>query len=289
MRELRDITEAVRGVFELDGYGEVWTPALEYEAVLGRGGGAPPAYRVFDDHGEVLALRTDMTVPIARLVAHALPDRRAAAALLLLRPRLPRRAPAPRADARVPAGRDRARRRAGARQGTAEALTVLCHALDARRAARLPHRARRRVAVPDAAALAGRPRGGRASGSWTRSSRATSSRWSASSGGSGSTTPTPSCCCACRRCAAGRTCSTSAEGPVADAVAGLRSVLRAARARGRRARDLRPRPGRATWATTPARCSRSTTRRSARRSAAAGATTTCSAASAARCPRSASR
>ena len=61
MRELRDITEAVRGVFELDGYGEVWTPALEYEDVLGRGGGAPPAYRVFDDHGEVLALRTDMT------------------------------------------------------------------------------------------------------------------------------------------------------------------------------------------------------------------------------------
>ena len=69
MRELRDITEAIRAVFELDGYGEVRTPALEYEDVLGRGGGAPPAYRVFDDHGEVLALRTDMTVPIARLVA----------------------------------------------------------------------------------------------------------------------------------------------------------------------------------------------------------------------------
>ena len=73
MRELRDITEAVRGVFELDGYGEVWTPTLEYEAVLARGGGAPPAYRVFDDHGEVLALRTDMTIPIARLVATRYP------------------------------------------------------------------------------------------------------------------------------------------------------------------------------------------------------------------------
>ena len=73
MRELREITEAVRAVFELDGYGEVWTPALEYEDVLGRGGGAPPAYRVFDDHGEVLALRTDMTVPIARLVATRYP------------------------------------------------------------------------------------------------------------------------------------------------------------------------------------------------------------------------
>ena len=73
MRELRDITEAVRAVFELDNYGEVWTPALEYENVLARGGGAPPAYRVFDDHGEVLALRTDMTVPIARLVGTRYP------------------------------------------------------------------------------------------------------------------------------------------------------------------------------------------------------------------------
>jgi ATP phosphoribosyltransferase regulatory subunit len=63
----------VRGVFELDGYGEVWTPTLEYETVLARGGGAPPAYRVFDDHGEVLALRTDMTIPIARLVASRYP------------------------------------------------------------------------------------------------------------------------------------------------------------------------------------------------------------------------
>ena len=44
-----------------------------------------PAYRVFDDHGEVLALRADMTVPIARLVATRYADRRAAAALLLLR------------------------------------------------------------------------------------------------------------------------------------------------------------------------------------------------------------
>ena len=29
----------------------------------------PPAYRVFDDHGNVLVLRSDMTVPIARVVA----------------------------------------------------------------------------------------------------------------------------------------------------------------------------------------------------------------------------
>ena len=91
MRELRAITDALRGVFERHGYGEVYTPAIEYESVLRRGdGGVQPAYRVFDDHGDVLALRADMTVPIARVVGHALPDRRAAAALLLRRPRLPR-------------------------------------------------------------------------------------------------------------------------------------------------------------------------------------------------------
>jgi ATP phosphoribosyltransferase regulatory subunit len=70
MRELRAITDALRGVYEAEGYGEIWTPTLEYEDVLRRAGtGTAPAYRVFDDHGEVLALRSDMTVPIARVVA----------------------------------------------------------------------------------------------------------------------------------------------------------------------------------------------------------------------------
>jgi len=75
MRELREITMAVRGVFEAAGYGEVATPALEYESTLARGDttGAQPAYRVFDDHGNVLALRSDMTVPIARVVATRYP------------------------------------------------------------------------------------------------------------------------------------------------------------------------------------------------------------------------
>src|SRR5689334_10518683 len=70
MRELRAITDALRDVFEAEGYGEVWTPTLEYEEVLRRADmGTEPAYRVFDDHGAVLALRSDMTVPIARIVA----------------------------------------------------------------------------------------------------------------------------------------------------------------------------------------------------------------------------
>jgi ATP phosphoribosyltransferase regulatory subunit len=130
MRELRDITEAIRGIFEHDGYGEVWTPALEYENVLARGGGEPPAYRVFDDHGEVLALRTDMTVPIARLVssryATTEPPLRFCYFAHAYRGVRPHR------------GQMREFLQAGieligapAPQGTAEALTVLCHALDA--------------------------------------------------------------------------------------------------------------------------------------------------------------
>ena len=70
-REARAITDALRGVFERRGYGEVYTPALEYESVLARAAlaEAQPAYRVFDENGAVLVLRSDMTVPIARVVA----------------------------------------------------------------------------------------------------------------------------------------------------------------------------------------------------------------------------
>jgi ATP phosphoribosyltransferase regulatory subunit len=71
MRELRAIGDRLRGAFEGAGYGEVWTPALEYEEVLRTGDerAAGAGYRLFDEHGQVLALRSDMTIPIARLVA----------------------------------------------------------------------------------------------------------------------------------------------------------------------------------------------------------------------------
>jgi ATP phosphoribosyltransferase regulatory subunit len=71
MRELRTMTDRVRAVFESAGYGEVSTPALEYEGTFGRTdmAGSRPAYRVFDEQGNVLVLRPDMTIPIARLVA----------------------------------------------------------------------------------------------------------------------------------------------------------------------------------------------------------------------------
>jgi ATP phosphoribosyltransferase regulatory subunit len=138
-REVRAITDVLRGVFERSGYGEVYTPALEYESVLARAGHtaqgagaaeARPAYRVFDESGAVLALRSDMTVPIARVVATRYaasePPLRFCYFAHCYRGVRPQR------------GQPRELLQAGieligspAPQGTAEALTVLCSALDA--------------------------------------------------------------------------------------------------------------------------------------------------------------
>ena len=131
-REVHVITEALRGVFERHGYGEISTPALEYEAVLARAdmAEARPAYRVFDEAGAVLALRSDMTVPIARVVATRYPTvdppLRCCYVAHCYRGVRPQR------------GQPRELLQAGieligspAPQGTAEALTVLCNALDA--------------------------------------------------------------------------------------------------------------------------------------------------------------
>jgi len=132
LRELRAIADAVRGVLDVAGYGEVVTPALEHESVLRRGDpdAARPAYRLFDEQGNVLALRSDMTIPIARVVG----ARYAAAELPLrfwylahcYRSVVPQR------------GQPRELLQAGIElvgepgsAGTAEALTVLVRALDA--------------------------------------------------------------------------------------------------------------------------------------------------------------
>jgi ATP phosphoribosyltransferase regulatory subunit len=71
MREVRAITRGLRRAFEGSGYGEVWTPALEYEEVLRTGdeNAAGAGFRTFDEQGNVLVLRSDMTIPIARVVA----------------------------------------------------------------------------------------------------------------------------------------------------------------------------------------------------------------------------
>jgi ATP phosphoribosyltransferase regulatory subunit len=131
-REVRAITDTLRRVFERHGYGEVYTPALEYESVLARADIAEtqPAYRVFDESGEVLILRSDMTVPIARVVATRYatsePPLRFCYFAHCYRGVPPQR------------GQQRELLQAGieligspAPEGTAEALTVLCDALDA--------------------------------------------------------------------------------------------------------------------------------------------------------------
>jgi ATP phosphoribosyltransferase regulatory subunit len=132
MRELRAMTDRIRTVFERAGYGEVYTPALEYETTFARTNpsASGPAYRVFDELGNVLILRSDMTIPIARLVATRYRDVEPplrfcyfAHAYRSVRPQR---------------GQSREFLQAGieligatAPDGTAEVLTVLCHALDA--------------------------------------------------------------------------------------------------------------------------------------------------------------
>ena len=76
MRELRELQRTLLDVFERYGYGQVATPTLEYDEVLQRGEGRSGvgAYRFFDERGELLALRSDMTIPIARLVASRFAD-----------------------------------------------------------------------------------------------------------------------------------------------------------------------------------------------------------------------
>jgi len=132
MRELRALIDRIHAVFEQAGYGEVYTPALEYESTFSRQtlAQAAPAYRMFDEQGSVLVLRPDMTIPIARLVAtryrHAEPPLRFCYAAYAYRGVRPQR------------GQSREFLQAGVELigspgavGTAEMLGVLCAALDA--------------------------------------------------------------------------------------------------------------------------------------------------------------
>jgi ATP phosphoribosyltransferase regulatory subunit len=131
MSELRALTERVRAVFDGAGYGEVYTPTLEYETNAPRWGRNPrPAYRMFDEQGQVLVLRSDMTVPIARLVANRYRDSEPPLRFCYF-------AHAYR-GVRPQRGQSRELLQAGveligspAPEGTAEILTVLCDALDA--------------------------------------------------------------------------------------------------------------------------------------------------------------
>jgi ATP phosphoribosyltransferase regulatory subunit len=132
MRELRALENALCQVFEARGYGQVATPAIEYDEVLARGDkrASSAAYRFFDERGDLLAMRTDMTIPIARVVstryAKAEPPLRffyLGAAYRTVRPQ--------RAQLRefMQAGVELIG--AEAPDGTAEVIEVLCEALDA--------------------------------------------------------------------------------------------------------------------------------------------------------------
>src|SRR5919197_720322 len=154
MRELRALSLALLQTFERFGYGEVWTPTMEYEDVLVQGDerAAGASYRLFDEHGHVLALRPDMTIPIARLVAtrfaHAEPPLRFCYLSHAYRSVRPQR------------GQQREFLQAGieligadAPNGTVEVIEVLCAALDA---AGLP---RSRIGLGDAGLYRGLLRG----------------------------------------------------------------------------------------------------------------------------------
>jgi ATP phosphoribosyltransferase regulatory subunit len=132
MRELRRLSASLLETFERFGYGEVSTPTMEYEDVLVQGDerAAGASYRLFDEHGQVLALRSDMTIPIARVVASRYPDANLPLRLCYV-------SHAYRA-VRPQRGQQREFLQAGieligaeAPDGTVDVLEVLCAALDA--------------------------------------------------------------------------------------------------------------------------------------------------------------
>lgn len=77
LRRKRAVEEALRSVFERWGYAEVQTPVLERREVLEIGVGPRNTGKAFwlpDRDGSQLALRPEMTTPIARLVATRMRD-----------------------------------------------------------------------------------------------------------------------------------------------------------------------------------------------------------------------
>lgn len=75
--ELITIESALRGAFAEYGYLEVRTPLIEFADQMDRAldGGVGRAFRLFDDHGRVLVLRPDLTIPVTRLLASRFRDR----------------------------------------------------------------------------------------------------------------------------------------------------------------------------------------------------------------------
>ncbi len=211
---------------------------------------ADPAYKLFDEHGDVLALRSDMTIPIARVVASRYPSAEPPLRFCYFahayRSVQPQR------------GQPREMLQAGIElvgapgpEGTAEALTVLCEALEA---AGLENW---RIGLGDASLyprLLDRARraGGRAGADPARARHARLRRPGARGGGASARRS----CSSCPSAAAAPRCSTR---PRPSRWPALHAMLPEAVA-GRIIFDLGL--TRAALATTRARCSRSTTPRS---------------------------
>ncbi len=74
-RAQREVQKRLSHVFALRGYHEVMTPGLEYYDVFSLSGAALPQqemYKTTDNHGRLLVVRPDSTLPIARMAASRL-------------------------------------------------------------------------------------------------------------------------------------------------------------------------------------------------------------------------
>lgn len=74
-RVQREVQKRLSRVFTLRGYHEVLTPGLEYYDVFSLSGAALPQqemYKTTDNHGRLLVVRPDSTLPIARMAASRL-------------------------------------------------------------------------------------------------------------------------------------------------------------------------------------------------------------------------
>ena len=76
----RNITHKIGEIFRCFGYEQVETPTFEYMEVFSdeKLGGTKPKemFRFFDRDGSTLALRTDMTPPIARIASTNFSDKK---------------------------------------------------------------------------------------------------------------------------------------------------------------------------------------------------------------------
>lgn len=130
MAELRKISNSVLGTFESAGYGQVATPALEFEDAIERAGtGIDGSYRVVDQSGAQLLLRFDSTIPIARLAATRLSGQDTPLRLCYLQPVF-RPVQPKRGESRefLQAGMELLGSPAG--EGDAEAITLLIRVLE---------------------------------------------------------------------------------------------------------------------------------------------------------------